>query len=302
MNRSPFFYVGDKYKLMSQLNNLFPKKIGRLIEPFVGGGSVFLNTKANEYLANDNNPYMIKLHQFLFEFKNKRDEFFKQFESLIISYGLSASFLGVIVTDELKKEHVKTYYAVFNKEAYKIMKNDFNNNKDNMLLLYALLIYGFNHMLRFNKAGDFNLPVGNVDYNKNVNIALNAYFDFVDNNCVTFSSYDFEEFINSIEFKKDDFIYIDPPYLISASEYNKNWLETEEKRLLALLDELDKKKIKFALSNILIHKGNTNKILSEWSKKYNQVIIQSNYISFNDNTIKESTKEVLITNYGKSTI
>jgi len=97
-------------------------------------------------------------------------------------------------------------------------------------------------------------------------------------------------------------IYIDPPYLISASEYNKNWLETEEKRLLALLDELDKKKIKFALSNILIHKGNTNKILSEWSKKYNQVIIQSNYISFNDNTIKESTKEVLITNYGKSTI
>lgn len=302
MNRSPFFYVGDKYKLMSQLNNLFPKKIGRLIEPFVGGGSVFLNTKANEYLANDNNPYMIKLHQFLFEFKNKRDEFFKQFESLIISYGLSASFLGVIVTDELKKEHAKTYYAVFNKEAYKIMKNDFNNNKDNMLLLYALLIYGFNHMLRFNKAGDFNLPVGNVDYNKNVNIALNAYFDFVDNNCVTFSSYDFEEFINSIEFKKDDFIYIDPPYLISASEYNKNWLETEEKRLLALLDELDKKKIKFALSNILIHKGNTNKILSEWSKKYNQVKIQSNYISFNDNTIKESTKEVLITNYGKSTI
>ena len=26
IKRSPFFYVGDKYKLMNQLNNLFPKK------------------------------------------------------------------------------------------------------------------------------------------------------------------------------------------------------------------------------------------------------------------------------------
>ena len=69
MNRSPFFYVGDKYKLMTQLNLLFPKNIDRLIEPFCGGGSVFLNTKANEYISNDNNEYMVKLHKFLYSFK-----------------------------------------------------------------------------------------------------------------------------------------------------------------------------------------------------------------------------------------
>lgn len=51
--RSPFFYVGDKYKLMPQLNKLFPNNINQFIEPFVGGGSVFLNTKAKRYLAND---------------------------------------------------------------------------------------------------------------------------------------------------------------------------------------------------------------------------------------------------------
>ena len=59
MNRSPFFYVGDKYKLMNQLSELFPDNINRLIEPFCGGGSVFLNTKAKKYIANDNNFYMI---------------------------------------------------------------------------------------------------------------------------------------------------------------------------------------------------------------------------------------------------
>lgn len=34
--RSPFFYVGDKYKLMPQLKKLFPDNINSYIEPFVG--------------------------------------------------------------------------------------------------------------------------------------------------------------------------------------------------------------------------------------------------------------------------
>ena len=34
--RSPFFYVGDKYKLMPQLKSLFPDDIDNYIEPFVG--------------------------------------------------------------------------------------------------------------------------------------------------------------------------------------------------------------------------------------------------------------------------
>ena len=69
MIRSPFFYVGDKYKLMPQISSLFPENINRLIEPFAGGGSVFLNTNAKKYLANDKNEYMVKLHKFLFSFK-----------------------------------------------------------------------------------------------------------------------------------------------------------------------------------------------------------------------------------------
>ena len=52
-NRSPFFYVGDKFKLLPQLKENFPKDIDRFIEPFCGGGSVFLNTIANQYLLND---------------------------------------------------------------------------------------------------------------------------------------------------------------------------------------------------------------------------------------------------------
>ena len=53
MIRSPFFYVGDKYKLMPQIIKHFPKRIENYIEPFVGGGSSFLYVNANKYHMND---------------------------------------------------------------------------------------------------------------------------------------------------------------------------------------------------------------------------------------------------------
>ena len=51
IKRSPLFYVGDKYKLMKQLINLFPKEINNFYEPFVGGGTVFLNIEAKNIFS-----------------------------------------------------------------------------------------------------------------------------------------------------------------------------------------------------------------------------------------------------------
>lgn len=299
MIRSPFFYVGDKYKLTSQLKKWFPKRIKNLIEPFVGGGSVFLNTNALGYIENDINPYVIRLHKFLKSYKNKRSLFFNHIKKIIGKYHLSASYFGICVSKELKRQYPKTYYSVFNKKSYQKIKNDFNKNKSNMMLLYVLLVYGFNHMIRFNSKGDFNLPVGNVDFNRNVYIALNNYFDFIEQNKIRFTNYDFETFIRKIRITKDDLIYLDPPYLITSSEYNKYWSEKDEKRLLYLLDWLNKKGYKFALSNVISYKGKRNIILEEWSKKYHIKKMTSNYISFNDNSIKTNIKEILIINYEK---
>jgi DNA adenine methylase len=49
INRSPLFYVGDKYKLMKQLIELFPLSVNNFYEPFTGGGTVFLNIEAKKY-------------------------------------------------------------------------------------------------------------------------------------------------------------------------------------------------------------------------------------------------------------
>lgn len=294
--RSPFFYVGDKFKLVPQLKENFPEKIDRFIEPFCGGGSVFLNTNANEYLLNDIDTYMIKLHKFLISFSNNQDAFWNELKFNIDKYQLSATFLGKDVPKEYRKEFVKTYFAKYNKEAYYKMRSDFNNDKDDMMLLYMLLIYGFNRMLRFNSKGDFNLPVGNVDFNKNVVNALNSYFDYVSDKDIELFNMDFQDFIEKVQPSPNDMVYLDPPYLITFSEYNKLWNEDSEMRLIDYLDTLNERGVRFAVSNVLRHRKRYNGTFNEWAQKYNVVKIKSNYISFNDNTEKD-TYEVLVKNY-----
>lgn len=294
--RSPFFYVGDKYKLVPQLKENFPKNIDRFIEPFCGGGSVFLNTDANQYLLNDIDSYLIKLHKFLIESSSQPQVFWNELKLNIEKYNLSATFMGRDIPKEYRKEFVKTYFAKYNKEAYIKMRSDFNENKDDMMLLYMLLIYGFNRMLRFNSKGDFNLPVGNVDFNKNVVAALDSYFEYVADKDIELFNMDFQDFIEKIQPTPNDLVYLDPPYLITFSEYNKLWNEDSEIRLIDYLDELDSRGIRFAVSNVLWHRKRYNGTFNEWAQKYNVVKIKSNYISFNDNTEKD-TYEVLVKNY-----
>lgn len=298
--RSPFFYVGDKYKLMPQLSKLFPENISTYVEPFAGGGSSFLNTNAKHYLVNDIDKYVIELHKCLSSYANCPNDFLEKMFKIIDEYGLSCSFRGITAPDELKKQFVKTYYSHYNKNAYLKLKDEFNLNH-NMIVLYLLLVYGFNHMIRFNSSGEFNLPVGNVDFNKNVYNAILNYMSFMRINKIEFFNMDFKEFLKLIEeqMDKDSFIYLDPPYLISGSEYNKYWNEDEEKRLCEYLDYLNEKGIRFGITNLVFHKGKVNQTFLDWSKKYIVYSIDSNYISFNNNTIKSNSKEVYVTNYGK---
>lgn len=296
--RSPFFYVGDKYKIMPQLIQYFPENIQTYYEPFVGGGSSFLYVEAKKYILNDNNEYIIDLHKYLVSNSEDPNKLFDALFEIIKRNKLSCSFLGINVPDELKFKYIKTYYSRYNKENYLKLRQEYNKTRK-ISDLYILLIYGFNHMIRFNSKGEFNLPVGNVDFNKNVYNALKYYLEYVSQRDIEFSTLDYIDFIKTSNFQKGDFVYLDPPYLISKSEYNKNWEIDEEKKLYSMLEELNDKGVKFGLSNITDYKAQSNDILKEWMGKYNVYAIKSNYISRFDNSIKNCLREVFITNYEK---
>jgi DNA adenine methylase len=122
---------------------------------------------------------------------------------------------------------------------------------------------------------------------------------------IKFSNRNFTDF-DIYGLTSDDMVYCDPPYLITTATYCdgkrgfEGWNEKYEKLLLQLLDKLDDMGVKFALSNVLSHKGKTNDILTEWHKKYNTYDIVKNYKTSNYQTSGKNnfeTREVLITNY-----
>lgn len=295
--RSPFFYVGDKFKLLEQIVPHFPGKFDRIIEPFVGGGSVFLNATTKEAVVNDIDPNVINIHKLLYSHGERMEEFISEISRLATNYGLSCSFTGTQIPDDLKNNFPKTYFAEINKMGFMKLKEKYNDSQEkDVFELYVLMIYGFNRMLRFNKDGKFNIPVGNVDFNKNVVDALHGYSKRTAGRNIAYYNLEFEEFLNSIELNENDFLYVDPPYLITSSEYNKGWDESCETRLYDALDNLNERRIKFALSNVELYKGKINNILENWMKKYSVYTIKSNYINYFDNG-KKTIKEVLVCNY-----
>ena len=295
--RSPFFYTGDKYKLIPELKKYFPTEINKFIEPFVGGGSVFLNVNANIFHENDIDKNIMSIHHYLSSFKNV-DDLLTILFSKIDEYKFTCSYKGKTVPKELKEKYVKTYFAKYNAVFYKQLKEKYNaSDRTDIADLYLLLIYGFNRMLRFNQKGEFNLPVGNVDFNQNAVDALTNYVSLTNSKKIQWSNEDYKTFLSKISLTEKDFIYLDPPYLITASEYNKLWNQKDDDELMILLDKLNKNKIRFALSDVVEYKGKENTKLLNWAKKYNIYPIKSNYINYHDNSIK-SFSEVLITNYG----
>ena len=121
---------------------------------------------------------------------------------------------------------------------------------------------------------------------------------------ISFYTTDFRE-MNLDFLGENDLIYCDPPYLISTGSYNdgnrgfKDWHEEEEEALLTLLDRLNDQGTRFALSNVLYHKGLSNDLLIDWSKKYHITCIDKSYANCNYHFKDRDavTVEVLITNY-----
>ena len=97
--------------------------------------------------------------------------------------------------EALKAEFVKHILQNITERLFLRLRNDYNTaHRDNYLMLYVLLIYGFNRMIRFNSRGNYNLPVGNVDFNSNTVEALNSYFYVNASKQTSWHAIDFEDF------------------------------------------------------------------------------------------------------------
>lgn len=276
--KSPLNYTGNKFKLLPQILPLFPADIGTIVDLFGGGCNVGINTTAQKIIYNEKQSEIVELFKGLYNTPLEQ-------------------------TLELINATIKKFNDINTKEDYIKLRNDYNNSKE-WHKLFVLCCYSYNFAIRFNSKGKFNTAsgVGVNRYNESIKQRLLNFTTRIKTLNIEFYSEDFRE-INLDDLSNNDFVYVDPPYLITDADYNKNggWTQKDEQDLYDLLDKLNNRGIKFGFSNVLAHKGNENTSLIEWSKKYNVYMLNMRYDnSWRASKIEGVTKEtieVLITNY-----
>lgn len=299
--KSPLNYVGGKYKLLGQLTKRFPNNINTFVDFFCGGGNVGVNVKANKVIAVDKEECLIKVLN-LFK-RYSYTQIIEKIDSIIEKYKLSNTFINGYKYYNCDSS---AGLGSYNKQRYLKLREDYNRLKeesdDKTFKFLTLIIYGFNHQIRFNSSGEFNTPVGKRDFNSSIRRNLLSFCEALRNKNVEFVSEDFKK-IKIDNLTPEDFCYFDPPYFLGDASYNENnnWTEKDEKELLSYINKLNDNNIKFALSNVTQHRGEKNQLLIDWAieNKYNINYLDYNYNNSNYHSKSKLniTEEVLITNY-----
>jgi DNA adenine methylase Dam len=298
---SPLNYIGGKARILDQMLPYMPENIDVFVDLFCGGCNVGMNVPAEYTIYNDTSMPLIGLLKALKRMRN--ETIISRINALIDEFNFSRT-----------RNHNFKYYggdankgvSAYNREKFLLLRERFNTypKKDNQyyILLYTLILFGFNNQLRFNEKGEFNLPVGKRDFNTAIEAKLVRFLDALRNQNHEFQTKDFRIF-NFNNLTEKSLVYCDPPYLITTATYNEKegWTEQDEIDLLTILDNLSERGIKFALSNVLQHEGKQNILLHEWISQHNYVVhnlfMDYHYSNYQKKSKKAESQEVLITNY-----
>ncbi len=150
MEKSFIKWAGGKEKELPIILSNLPKKYNRYIEPFVGGGSVYLNINCKDSIINDKSDELIMLYNMI---KNNNKEFIKKLKEISHNWVL----LENIVADN-SKELLNLY------NGYVLSKKKSTNNKK-IKTDYSDKIYEFvlAHAEEFNglMTEHFNIRIDN---------------------------------------------------------------------------------------------------------------------------------------------
>ncbi|MBD1862698.1 MULTISPECIES: DNA adenine methylase [Trichocoleus] len=266
----PFLkWAGGKTQLLPELGKRIPSNFDRYFEPFIGGGAFFFKLQPKIAYISDINSELINCYKVV---KYKVQE-------------LAEDLLNHIYDEEY-------YYALRNADQ-ELEFSEWSDIKRASRFIY-LNKTCFNGLYRVNSKGFFNVPFGRY---KNPRIFdeknLLACSKALRNTQIELST--FTGLKNEV--KKGDFIYFDPPYapISSTSDFTKYTLngfgEEMQKELASFCTQLDKKRIKFMVSN-----SHTSLILDLY-KSFNIDVIEATRLINSKAEKRGKIKEVIITNY-----
>ena len=265
-------WVGGKRQLLREIEEVLPKTYTTYYEPFIGGGAVLFELQPNKAVINDVNSELINLYN-------------------VIKCNVEA-----LIEDLKKHENTSEYfYGIRELDRDKEQYDKLSNIEKASRIVY-LNKTCFNGLFRVNKSGEFNSPFGKY---KNPNIvdevtlrAVSKYFNKAD---IKILNGDFESSLKGI--RKGAFVYFDPPYdPVSSSAnftgYDKGGFNRDEQiRLKNLCDKLDKKGVKFLLSN------SSTEFIKDLYKEYDVKIVKAKRSINSNGNSRGEVDEVLVRNY-----
>ena len=205
-------WAGGKYNLVDAIQQHLPDS-DTLIEPFVGAGSVFLNTDYPSYKLNDINADLINLYQLV---KTQPDSFIADAKTLFTQ-----------LTNQ--------------REVYLRLRQQFNLSDDayeRALLFLYLNRHGYNGLCRYNLSGKFNVPFGS--YKKPYFPEAELHYFAEKAQRARFSCTSYQQVIQQAQ--PDTVIYCDPPYVplsktASFTGYAREGFDLDDQAQLAILAE-----------------------------------------------------------------
>lgn len=205
-------WAGGKYNLVDAISLQLPES-PLLVEPFVGAGSVFLNTDYPSYLLNDINADLINLYQLL---QTKPGNFIADAQALFV-------------------------HSSNEKSSYLSFREEFNQSTDSYqrsLLFLYLNRHGYNGLCRYNGSGKFNVPFGS--YKKPYFPEAELWFFAEKAQKAKFVCMNYSELMQNLE--APAVVYCDPPYVplsrtASFTSYAKNSFDLDDQAQLANLAE-----------------------------------------------------------------
>lgn len=182
--RSPLKWPGGKKRVLKYLRDFIPAdNCQRLVEPFVGGGSVFLNLEFDEYLLCDVNKDLISFFRIV---QTSASQFIRDARKLFT------------------QEHNCPEKYYFHREQFNTSDDEYHK----ALLFLYLNRHGYNGLCRYNAKGAYNVPFGRYS---------NPYFPEAELKLLaekasraTFILGDFELAFSQL--RSGDVVYCDPPY------------------------------------------------------------------------------------------
>lgn len=271
---APFLkWVGGKRQLMSSIVDHLPENIKdyKYIEPFIGGGAVLFNLQPKNATINDSNKELINVYQVI---KNNLEE--------------------LIVDLKKHKNEADYFYEIRSLDRSEEFEKLTDVQKASRVIFLNKTC--FNGLYRVNSAGEFNSPFGRY---KNPNIVneptLKAVNKFLNKNNIEIISGDYNDVLKNTD--KKCFVYLDPPYhpISESSNFTGyvqgGWNMYDQVDLKTACDELDKKGVKFLLSN------SSAPFIKDLYKDYKITIVKANRAINSNGANRGEVDEVLIRNY-----